>query len=255
MGGKKGGNECQSSLYQKTASWQYQQGINFVKQLALTDADRCLDFGCGTGDITAYMASLAGEVVGLDPDERRLQVARLCHPEVTFVQGRDADVPEGPFSVVFSNYVIQWVTDHDILLVLKRLYQVLKPGGRLALQTTERLPDTIVAATALLPPSDRDAIHADFYWRDADTLRTLGEAVGFETLSLSRKDGMHAYDTLENFFVWWEATTHGVFAVDHIGDEQLQRFAAEWVQADGSVQVVEPNFALVLSKPGGEKGA
>lgn len=43
-----------------------------------------LDIGCGTGHVTAELAHRGLVVIGIDPSEAMLSIARRRHPEVTF---------------------------------------------------------------------------------------------------------------------------------------------------------------------------
>ena len=55
--------------------------------------DAILDLGCGTGELSAYLAELvepAGYVVSVDPDVRRLNLAKATHRDIenlSFVEG------------------------------------------------------------------------------------------------------------------------------------------------------------------------
>ena len=49
------------------------------------------------------------------------------------MSGNDASFPEGLYDLVFTNFVIHWVSDKDALF--ERVYQSLKPGGRFAFTT------------------------------------------------------------------------------------------------------------------------
>ena len=58
-----------------------------------------LDLGCGTGNITSLLAERVApesRVVGVDPDEERIDIAREGnkHTNVTFVAGDDQTFPE-----------------------------------------------------------------------------------------------------------------------------------------------------------------
>lgn len=99
---------------------------------------RVLDFGCGGGQ-NAIACALAGaaHVVGVDPSERQLELARRF--------ARDAGVPvefrkldnEGvadltvDFDLVLSVYALQFVA--DAASALRDLASRLRPGGRLVL--------------------------------------------------------------------------------------------------------------------------
>ena len=44
-----------------------------------------LDLGCGTGELSAYLAELVGsqgKVIGVDPDKERIQLAKESHSEI-----------------------------------------------------------------------------------------------------------------------------------------------------------------------------
>ena len=47
--------------------------------------DVILDLGCGTGELSAYLAELIGlegKVIGVDPDKERIQLARESHSQI-----------------------------------------------------------------------------------------------------------------------------------------------------------------------------
>ena len=60
-----------------SAKWQSAHGLEFMNLLELRAKQRVLDLGCGSGELTAELATrLAqlGRVVGLDPNEDRIRV-------------------------------------------------------------------------------------------------------------------------------------------------------------------------------------
>jgi trans-aconitate 2-methyltransferase len=95
---------------------------------------RVIDLGCGTGQLTARLAAALpeSEVLGIDFSAEMLErAAGLARPGLSFRQGRIETV-EGEWDVVFSNAAIHWVEDHERLV--PRLFSLLAPGGRLAVQ-------------------------------------------------------------------------------------------------------------------------
>lgn len=61
---------------------QIEVGKKIVKQLGIKRGDKLLDMGCGTGEITAFIADLVGkngQVVEMDPDQERIKVAVQKH--------------------------------------------------------------------------------------------------------------------------------------------------------------------------------
>lgn len=93
-----------------------------------------LDVGCGGGAFLAGARSLGWRVVGVEPDRRAVEVARVA---------RGLDVRAGTleeqrfaadrFDAVTSSHVIEHV--HDPLGFLRECGRVLKPGGRIVVVT------------------------------------------------------------------------------------------------------------------------
>lgn len=60
----------------------------FAEMVAHIDVPgRVADLGCGTGHITADLAEYGFDVVGVDPSEAMLNIARRSHPNVEFHHG------------------------------------------------------------------------------------------------------------------------------------------------------------------------
>jgi 2-polyprenyl-3-methyl-5-hydroxy-6-metoxy-1,4-benzoquinol methylase len=95
---------------------------------------RILDFGCGSGWMSARMVPF-GSVTGIDLSDEVLARARQRYPEVTFLAGSVTDVPleEGSFDVVVSLETLSHVPDQPGYLA--RAGKLLRPGGRLFLAT------------------------------------------------------------------------------------------------------------------------
>jgi SAM-dependent methyltransferase len=100
-----------------------------------------LDVGAGTGTLTLAAARRwpAAHVIGLDPSEGMLAVARqatrsLPRPPRLVTAPADAiPLPEASVDVAVSSFVLQLVPDR--LAALREIRRVLRPGGRLAYAT------------------------------------------------------------------------------------------------------------------------
>lgn len=104
-----------------------------------------LDCGCGPGSITLGLAeTLApGEVVGIDRDASRIEIAEQAASErgTANVRFRTADVQALPFAdtsfdAVFAHAVLQHVKEP--LRALAEMHRVLKPGGVLGVRDDDR---------------------------------------------------------------------------------------------------------------------
>jgi trans-aconitate 2-methyltransferase len=111
--------------------------FDLLARVRREQADRIADLGCGPGNLTRTLSERwpAARVVGIDSSPEMLQQAeRWSIPgRLEFVQADLASwSPEEPVDLIVSNAVLQWVSDHEI--VLARLANLLAPGGTLAVQ-------------------------------------------------------------------------------------------------------------------------
>ncbi|KAL9095193.1 MAG: hypothetical protein Q9165_002449 [Trypethelium subeluteriae] len=117
---------------------QYDAGIFLLQRLDVISGTRVLDVGCGTGNLTNYIADVVGEqggVVGVDPSRERLAFAlERTKPNLSFHEGKAEDLsrfPAASFDIVFVNSTFHWVQDQ--LQAVKEFARVLKPGGSLGI--------------------------------------------------------------------------------------------------------------------------
>jgi 2-polyprenyl-3-methyl-5-hydroxy-6-metoxy-1,4-benzoquinol methylase len=102
---------------------------------------RCLDVGCGGGDVTIPLARLAhrGRVVGTDIDETKLELARAeaLPAGVENVEFRLEDLTEPPrraewFDLVYARFLLTHLADPAEAVA--RLVARLEPGGVLVVE-------------------------------------------------------------------------------------------------------------------------
>jgi SAM-dependent methyltransferase len=105
---------------------------------------RCLDLGCGGGDVTLVMARRVGpksHVVGVDLDDGELDVAREAAVEegltnVTFraMNIHDWSEPD-TYDLVYCRNVLQHLTDP--VEVLRTMWAAVRPGGVLVAEDAD----------------------------------------------------------------------------------------------------------------------
>ncbi len=114
-----------------------------LKRLVLSDRERIVDLGCGSGENTIELArrSAGGSALGIDSSpamiDRANQLrAALDAPlaaRVRFVVGElPGSLAPDDYTLVFSNATIHWLKDHRG--VFRRCFQALAPGGKLVVQ-------------------------------------------------------------------------------------------------------------------------
>ena len=129
-----------------------------VMDLLLTDEGRILDVGCGFGLFAAYFGQMhpRREIVGVDPDARRVGIARRVSAELgltqhSFVTGDVRTAPlAGPFAAVYVLDVMHHLPREDQQPVLERMRDLLEPGGMLLMKDITTEPTHQLLFTELL---------------------------------------------------------------------------------------------------------
>jgi SAM-dependent methyltransferase len=102
-------------------------------------ADRVLDVGCGTGSLAILLAGSGREVVGVDPAEASLEIAKSKDrtTRITWVHG-DAGMLRAlgaDLAVMTGNVAQVFLTDDDWFEALQGIHAALRPGGHLVFET------------------------------------------------------------------------------------------------------------------------
>lgn len=125
----------------------------FLRELKVVPGDFALDLCCGTGDITIALAKQvgpSGNVIGLDFNNDMLELAdqkirkQDLQKEIQLRQGDAMHVPypDQSFDIVTIGFGLRNVPDAD--QVLKEIYRVLKPGGKVGILETSQPTNPIV---------------------------------------------------------------------------------------------------------------
>jgi ubiquinone/menaquinone biosynthesis C-methylase UbiE len=105
---------------------------------------RCVDLGCGSGDVTLDMAALAGphgSAAGIDADRAKLELARQAARErgLANVVFEAADVGHwagpGEYDFVYCRFLLQHLARPVDLL--RRMWGAVRPGGVLAVEDAD----------------------------------------------------------------------------------------------------------------------
>src|SRR5229473_2019460 len=112
-----------------------------IERAHIQDGEHLLDVGCGTATLLIEVKSRypSAQVVGVDTDDRALQVARhkiaLHQIEVEVIQARAEHLPfpTSSFDIVMSTLVFHHLPTEIKQRAMQEIYCVLTPGGRLLL--------------------------------------------------------------------------------------------------------------------------
>ncbi len=193
--------------------------------------DAILDLGCGTGELSVYLAELVGQdgkVVAVDPDIDQIKVAQETHRGVknlTFLEGSAANFPgmgSETYNIVFSNYVLHWIPDKEE--AFRNMFSSLKPSGKIALQFNH--DDHI-------PSSSDHAYHELYRLKARSEVEEMCTAAGFhmvKSYQVKRKDRVFKNSQSLCSFLW--ATTHSAFDPLFATKDRLIRFCGRYASKE-----------------------
>lgn len=125
----------------------------FLKESKVAPGEFALDLCCGTGDITIALAKQvgpSGNVIGLDFNQEMLDLAEQkirqqdLQKEIQLKQGDAMELPypDQSFDIVTIGFGLRNVPDAN--QVLKEIYRVLKPTGKVGVLETSQPTNPLV---------------------------------------------------------------------------------------------------------------
>ena len=200
--------ESDAKAYSQLNKMQYDMGCNFIRSLNLSKGAKVLDMGCGTGEVTKFIADVVGhdgEVVGVDPDEARIRTAQEKFTDVKNVRFQVGNSVIGfphdndeYYDLHFSSFVFQWILGEEKKLYIEKARQCLKPGGRIAINT---------ALNTILPLPE--GFQNSLELLGEDEYKWLVQDVGpFNSVETNIFNHIAHYASFNEFAAWFKASTH-----------------------------------------------
>jgi len=113
--------------YARNARFVADLGAPVLELLAPRAGERILDLGCGDGVLTAKLAAMGCDVVGVDGSPAQIEAARKLGLDARVMDGERLSF-EAEFDAVFSNAALHWMRNPDA--VIAGVWRALRPGGR-----------------------------------------------------------------------------------------------------------------------------
>ena len=153
------------------------QAVSFC---ALNEHDHVLDLGCGMGATVSYLhKNYAINVVGIDPSQKLLNMAKAKNPFGTFVEGSGDALPfmNESFECVLSECTLSLM--NDLHVSLSEVYRVLKKEGWFVINDVyAKNPQTLKEMDNFAITSCMRGMH------DLPVLQETLESMGFKVMLL-----------------------------------------------------------------------
>ena len=180
--------EWNAQNYQLTCGRVTEHGTKLVDILRKMRRGKVLDLGCGTGVLTSEIAKLSDEVIGLDASVAMVEKAKATYPDIKFVVMDACNMTwENYFNIVFSNAVLHFIKNQNILL--NNIHKVLTQNGMFVCEfgasgNMAALLDVVAQACTKRGKS----YSLRFYYPSEDEYRTLLKEHGFFVESIFTYD-------------------------------------------------------------------
>ncbi|CAB4037569.1 Hypothetical predicted protein, partial [Paramuricea clavata] len=185
--------------------------VQWSKELAgsagIKPGDRVLDMGCGTGELTSYLANLVGkdgEVVAVDPDFERIKVACEKHP--------------------LENIIFENGESSKKKIFVQTAFNCLKPGGMIAIQSHDKEPEIVKEFTKQLVPNNIENNQPTVHLLEKADAEELLRNSGFVILSSKYSFMAHKFQNIAEFSSWVYASDY--WDVSKLSTQNMTNFAS-----------------------------
>jgi arsenite methyltransferase len=214
-----------AATYDRVSVRQYDHGKILIEALGPRPGERVLDVGCGTGRLGEHVAGLVGpegEVVGVDPLPLRIELAARKNPRFKARVGRAEELSafgDATFDVVYANSVFHWVADKP--KALKEALRVLKPGGRIGVNSADGdrphqsagLVREAVLEEGLSDVAAANGFGTNFRVTGPELKRLLVQA-GFEGTAVTPHTFVDDLTGVDDLITWSTSSSFGNFLSD-----------------------------------------
>ena len=228
-----------------STDWQAKRGLELLGVLNIRPGHRVLDLGCASGELTNKLAAFVGargRVVGIDPNRERIASARRRFGDavnLTFVEGTiDCVVDFERFDRVFSNFVMNWISDHAH--GLDKIFQSIKSTGRLGFLLARSPPIVLQRLSNLMAgkPVDLNAV-MNWHFQSGSDWASLCQEAGFCNVRIDEYVAYNQHPSLEHMVHWWNATT----------SKRFSAYLKEWKQETDFYRHVAAELGIDLEGP------
>lgn len=232
--------------YQKHSLAIRKRAEQFIEEIQVQPGDTVLDLGCGTGELTAKLATdvgPSGKVLGVDPDVGRIELARATHAHgklgnLQFEVGSSFGFPgegEANFDLVFSNGVIHRVPNKAELF--SKLFSSLKKGGRIFIAFLISFSELQMQLLTHLDMKEALTTISETILIQDKSVECYVQNAGFKIVSFNRDDPRLAFDNIDEY-VEFLSGFYG-FDFSSVNKERLKDFKPPLIENGKIVGVLK----------------
>ena len=241
----------------------FQPWAGIVIDAASVAPDQCvLDVACGTGVLACAAADrvgAGGAVIGLDPNEEMLTVARDKAAAIEWRAGRAEAIPfpDESFDAVVSQFGMMFFENPSG--ALREMMRVTRPGGHVAVAVCDALEHSPGYAAfekllrRLFGMRVADAFSAPFLLGDAEKLLSVCAGAGIFDAKVTRHDGVVHFASIQSLVSTERACVWTLGGL--LDDGQFETLTAEserelqpFVGNDGTLTFLMPALIITAAK-------
>jgi trans-aconitate 2-methyltransferase len=253
-----------AGLYQNSSSLQFQLGLMAIDKLNPRDPEQILDIGCGNGLISIELAKKIpmGHVTGIEASTEMFvkavhNSASLGISNIRFLNMNALDIIfENKFDAVFSNSAIHWI--HDLETMYRLIFNALKAGGRIMIQTGLKELNKLVETIIVLLQADRYRSYLagmTLPWRflSRDENVEILRNSGFMDIEVEMQRDVHHFKTVNDLSGYLESAPMVPF-LSLIPDNEKDGFKDMFIQTyldknNGQLRAASTRIFISSRKP------
>ena len=182
------------------------------------------------------------QVLGIDPDFERLQVAKEKYPasNLEYMVGSGEDISGTDYDIVFSNSVLHWCIDKD--RVFKQVAKSLKSGGRFGFVVTAdfNITTTMYSPKDLFSPECRQYLINQVHLPSINELLHLLINNNFNLKFFNEHLREWRFTDVNKLIEFHMTHLKGVFDETHFNTEAFMKFYGE-----GDIVVKMPYITVI----------
>ena len=256
MGNMSESKSSSETYWRLSTSLQEAHAKVLIDRIKIPDNSNVLEIGCGTGATAAYLARDVvrnGTVTGCDPEKNRIRVAVEKYSDIEgleFIKCTGVEALKGKeqaYDVLYSNYVLNWMSDEEFEETMRLSFIAMKSGGFAAHNICETTPENFLK---LLENLNAENVKRHIQTGKPISLERLVDVsakVGFKVVDSGRVPMVTKFDDLRDYLRLLDATLCGKFDIEEGCMKNSHKIDMP-KDEDGKIIHVSPLVFVVLQK-------